>query len=491
MSAAWPRLLPLLLGWPAVAWAQAVEEGEEEEAEQEDPPEGEEEQAGEGEQTEEEAREADIFGAGSPAPAPAAAPAADLPGGAMRSDEAIASRLREADRRLTIGGLAYLRAAVAISEEAEPSLVQVSSPSILDLYADARPTDRLRMYARGRLSHDFTVQEGDVSAYGTELEPTRVALDQLWLNFDVGRRLYVTAGRQRIKWGVGRLWNPTDFLAPATYDALTVFDERMGVGLLKLHLPVESTGTNLYAIAELEGAQALDEIGGAARVEQILGPGEVALSAAMRKDEPVQLGAQASFPLWLFDLKAEAALQRGVNMPGWEGSLDLETLTLPTEVDRSEEWVLQVLAGTELGLRYNDEDQLYLGVEYLYNDLGVDDPDLYPWMLLQGWFTPFYLGRHYLAGYLSLPGPGQADEHRFTLTGITNLSDETVIGRFDYAATVLTELTVNAYAQVHGGPSGGEFAFALDIPPIPTVLDAGLSIPRPVVDLGLGAQVRF
>ena len=46
----------------------------------------------------------------------------------------------------------------------------------------------------------------------------------MWLNFDIGRTVFVTAGRQRVKWGIGRFWNPTDFLQPARLDALAFFD---------------------------------------------------------------------------------------------------------------------------------------------------------------------------------------------------------------------------------------------------------------------------
>lgn len=424
-------------------------------------------------------RDEDIFG-------PSTQPTQEL-----KSDQDIALRLMQQDNRLTIGGLGYLRANAYIADGDEAGAVKLDSPSFLDLYADARPTDRLRLYARGRLSHDLSVQQGDTGDFGEELQATRVALDQLWLNLDIGRTVFVTAGKQRIKWGAGRLWNPTDFLAPSTFDALTVFDQRMGVGLVKAHIPFERSGTNLYLIADLQGASQLDEVGGAARVEQIVGPGEVALSAALGVDEPLQLGAQLSFPLWLFDLKGEVAVLNGVESPGWEGGFDLLTGSIPTEVDRSDDWIVQASAGFELGIRYNDEDSVFWGAEGLYNQLGVDDPDLYPWLLLNGQFTPFYLGRVYAASYLYLPGPGRADDHSFTLTGISNLSDQTLIGRLDWSVRVLTELTVNSYAQVHGGPEGGEFAFALQVPPIPDVLDEGLQLSRPLVDLGLGAQLRF
>jgi len=448
-------------------------------------------------------RDDEIFGSssssseGDTGQAPAEAPPQEAPpsdaalGGPVLSDQQIANKLLAKDSRFTVGGLAYLRLDGSVAEGDDLSTVALSSPSFVDLYGDARPNDRLRFYLRGRLYDDLTVQSGDTDAFGNTRVPTRIALDQLWLTFDIAHKVFVTAGRQRVKWGVGRLWNPTDFLAPSALDALTVFDERMGVGLVKVLVPVGATGTNIYAIAQLEGAAHPDDIGGALRVEQLLGPVEIALDAYARKDRPDKLGGQVSFPLWLFDLKGEVAVQHGVSAPTWQGNLDLATLSMPTAVDRSEDWVPQALASLDLTLRYSDQDSITFGAEYFFNDLGYADASLYPWLLVEGQFTPFYLGRHYVAAYAYLPAPGRANHHSFTLTGLSNLSDQTVVGRLDWSATVLTELSINAYAQVHGGKSGGEFDFALDVPPITGVLDAGLTVPRPLVDLGVGAQARF
>ena len=409
----------------------------------------------------------------------------------LRTDASIAARLDEADRRFEIGGQAWMRANAALTLPDDEPAIQLDNPNFIDLYGDARPNDRIRFYARTRVRHDLTIQEGDLSSFGQELQPTTVLLDQMWLNFDVGHKAFVTLGRQRIKWGVGRLWNPTDFLAPSTLDGLAVFDERTGVGLLKVHIPIEKTGTNLYVLADFEGATAPSEVGGALRLEQLLGPVEVALSGALRKDEPQRLGAQVSLPVGLFDFKGELGLQHGVTSPYWEGELDIDSFTLPTEVSREDDWIPQALGGVELGLRYNDEDTVYVGAEYFYNSAGYDDSSLYPWLLVQSQFTPFYLGKHYVAAYVLLMGPGQLDEHSFTLTGISNLSDRSVVGRFDYSVILLTELRFNAYVQVHGGEPGGEFSFALEVPPIPETLPDGLTIDAPVVDAGVGFRVAF
>ena len=55
-----------------------------------------------------------------------------------------------------------------------------------------------------------------------------MVLDQAWLAFDIAHTVFLTVGRQHVKWGVGALSTPTDFLASAPRDPLALFDARLG-----------------------------------------------------------------------------------------------------------------------------------------------------------------------------------------------------------------------------------------------------------------------
>jgi len=92
-----------------------------------------------------------------------------------------------------------------------------------------------------------------------------------------------------------------------------------------------------------------------------------------------------------------------------------------------------------------------------------------------------------------VPGRGRWNDQSFTGSWLANLSDEGMIGRLDWRATVLTRLSVNTYVAGHFGEPGGEFRFALDIPPVKGVegLEDGISVPAPIVDVGLGLQLTF
>jgi hypothetical protein len=231
-------------------------------------------------------------------------------------------------------------------------------------------------------------------------------------------------------------------------------------------------------------------VGGALRAEVAFGSTEITASAGARKDRPVQLGADVSTGIRLFDLHVEGAVRHGDETPYWEGRLDFETLELPTEIDRSDDWIAQVVAGATISIALNPEDALYVGGEYFFNDAGYDGRKLYTWLLANGQYRPLYVGRHYVGAYAMLPSPGSWDDATFTASAIGNLSDGSWLARGDVRVLALTHLSLNAYGAGHFGKHG-EMRLAIDVPAIPGVVDEPISVPAPAVDLGVGATVAF
>ena len=182
----------------------------------------------------------------------------------------------------------------------------LSAPSLLDVFLDARPNDRVRGFVLGRMFFDPTLRPGGAppatvqagvsqstggsmgsadlnSLFARRRRAGRTALlDQMWLRFDVARTVFVTAGKQHVRWGTGRFWSPTDFLHVRRRDPLAVFDARTGTTMVKLHMPWEAQGWNFYAYGLLEDAGAhphrrTDR--GAGRAEIVFGTTEVGLGA--------------------------------------------------------------------------------------------------------------------------------------------------------------------------------------------------------------------
>lgn len=422
-----------------------------------------------------------------------------------------------ADDPLRIGGLFYFRTIVSYAENEQFKNVGFSSPTLVDAYFDGRPTDRIRAFVSGRLTYDpsidtanATVQnaldpEGGVSQAGQslfggqEVENPRVLLDQVWLRFDIARQVFLTVGKQHVKWGTSRFWNPTDFLSPQRRNPLQVFDVRTGASMVKVHVPWEERGWNFYAIALLDNvgpSDVLGELGFASRAEILLGNTEIGADAVFRLGRKPRFGFDVSTPLGPFDAYGEIALRGQPDSPLWRRRAGADDDAVrPQDFERylPEGPSPQASGGLTYTWAYNENDTVTVGAEYFYNSLGTDDARIYPWLIFNGEFTPFYLGRHYAGAYAVLAAPGSWENTTFVLSALGNLSDRSFVSRLDVTQRVLSYLSVEAFVSGHFGNDRGEFRFGVDLPPtningfpIPAIF-----IPAPVFELGAALRVSI
>jgi hypothetical protein len=432
---------------------------------------------------------------------------------------------REKEDPLRVGGLLYLRAQVFSQEDTAPGDFRLVSPNLLDVFLDVRPNDRVRGFALGRLSYDPTLDSGAsplpgvppavVQALGVSQQNPRGNLDQLWVNFDVGHTVFVTAGKQHVKWGVGRLWNPTDFLHREPRNPLDPFDVRTGVTMVKAHLPWEARGWNLYGVALLEdprygGGSAAGKLAGVpagGRAEIVLGTVELGADALAGKGARPRWGVDVSAGVGDFDLHAEAAFGaararwRVVN-PSADPLLGRYALVQPEGPSP------QVVAGGTWAHKYSDQDSVTVGAEYFFQDSGYTDPHVYPFLFFgapalgptgfarqdPSAFTSFHLGRHYAGAFVDLPSPGSWNDTTFTLSALGNLSDKSGVIRLDHSVLVLTYLRVETFVQGHVGAKGGEFrlGFTYDLPPLAAPLGiSSIAVKAPVVDAGIALRVSL
>lgn len=484
--------------------------------------------------------EEDLFGGPAPAAAPAAVEPPALPpaGADPRAAELLGGGDRAAatgrwapgqEDPLDVGGLLYLRAATAWSRGVPPSDWALSTPSLLDTYLDVRPNDRVRGFALGRLTYDPSLATTGLDLAGRPVTrpQTRAVLDQLYVNFDLARTVFVTAGKQHVKWGTGRFWNPADFLHPVRRDPLAQFDDRTGVTIVRAHLPWEARGWNLYAAAVLEdlagevgGAQGgaggaapgtVGKIGGAARAEVVLGGVEVAASAAAQRGHAPRFGLDGSFGLWDLDVTGELALTRGRDVPAFRRTAEDPDTLAGWERAPDGRTTPQAVVGVAWSWKYSDEDSLVLGGEYFFNDAGYDDAQAYPVLIaspylhlldvaapferdLRTAFTPFYLGRHYAGAFLTLPRPGRWNDTTLTFSALANLSDGSGLVRVDHAVLLNTYLTLETFLAGHLGKEGGEFRMGFDVGPQPLAVGGAtppFTLPTPVLDLGVALRVKL
>jgi len=423
---------------------------------------------------------------------------------------------------LKIGGQIYLRAFARSTEGMKAADIPFSMPTLVDGYFDARPNDRVRGYVLARMSFDPTLPtvapSSSTSGSGTGMgvaapssfavpllsgvQATRgpnVLLDQLWLRFDIEHTVFLTVGRQHVKWGTARIWSPTDFLHPQARNPLAAFDARAGFTMVKAHIPWEERGWNFYGFALLEGAPQVDQtgrpasgkdvtstlgqIGAAGRAEVVLGAAEIGLDAVVYRGKKPKFGADLSFGLGDFDLYVDAGLRYGSEIA--RRSYNEELVNLPTDAslsstDKLNAWVdqkypveyrsgvrPQITLGGTYSRKYNDNDVFTVTGEYFYNSFGYDDPRVYPGLFLSNSFPFFYLGRHYAALSAIAAAPYSWNYTTFTFTTLGNLSDQSFISRLDYSVVMLTHLRFEAFGAVNYGRREGEFRLgspAIEVP---------------------------
>ena len=434
------------------------------------------------------------------------------------------------DDPLRIGGQFYLRGIMQSNDRNTFSQSTFSVPTLLDVFLDGRPNDHLRAMVVGRLIYDpllSTATFPGTTASATATPNPAVVLDRAWLSFDIARSVFVTVGRERIRWGTAHVWNPTDFLASVRRDPLATFDARVGVSMVKVHVPVESLGWNFYAIGVFEQTQrpgglgaggsgsttlpqsasdnaygtagvgnALRDIGGAFRGEFVFGHTEIGIDGLAQRGKEPRLGVDISSAVGPVDVFAEAALQRGTDVQRYRPAANpdpTQGLNGLVEPYGGKEAVVQASGGLSYQVVINDQDSLVLGAEYYFNSGGYDSSAVYPYLLFTGNYTPFYTGKHYAALTASLPSPGNWENVTFSLSTLANLSDLSFISRLDFSIRVLSYLTVEAFVAGHYGHRGGEFRLGFDTPagvlngqPIPAI-----TVPAPIVDVGVGLRLSI
>ena len=428
---------------------------------------------------------------------------------------------------LKIGG-SLLMFGQGYFQESKPFLEGAfSAPMLLDVYLDGRPNDRLRAFANARLQFDPTYPTGDGSSSTTTnvggstgtlvgLTPaTRtnpsVFLDQLWLRFDIAHKVYFTVGRQKVRWGVSRIWYPTDFLNSRPRDALNPFDVRLGVNAIKVHVPIESLGWNFYAYALLDSVNAtsaglkLNQLGGAVRGEFVLGPMEIGIGGVWQEGRRQRYAIDVSSAVGPFDVYAEAAFRDGQDFALFAYPSDLNEDNLLENVilgnitsKPSPRVVVQVSGGASFQFNYTDKNFAVVSAEYFYNPVGYESPIGYQVQtfapsVLGKTLDPIqsvalYQGKHNLGLTIASPGIPGADWITVALSNIVIINDPSALTRLDVIFRVLNFLSVQVFGSVFYGQTGGQLRFRLTAKEINGLAD--LAELNPQAPPGAGDQVR-
>lgn len=424
-------------------------------------------------------RDDEIFGtAATPAPSAPAKPA----------ETSLADTLQ-------VGGRLELRTTASKVEDQSFGKGPHAQLRQADVYFDSRPNPGVRAFLRAR----FTEQTPRPAKATTAVDQS---IDELWVKTDWDRAAFFTVGKQHVKWGSGRLWNPTDFTATQSRDPFDLFDRRLGQTMVKLHVPDEKRAFNYYAIALLDGMNRNDDAGAALRAEfALFGTAELSFSYATRRSEPQRLGLDLSTALGPVDVFAEGAAFKRDDRTFYKGTLDPATGQIPTPYTDKAKAFTQIVGGVTKTWKYSDDDNVTLGAEYFQNGQGYEDRNLGIYSLINGQSQPLYVGRKYAGAYVNLPSPGSWNDTSFYVNGIRNLSDKTSTARVTTTWTFHKEATFEAFISRCFGDYG-ELCLrvpssyqALAASPLITEAQkqtiAALPVKRTILTAGAGFSMKF
>lgn len=399
--------------------------------------------------------------------------------------------------RIDIGGELYLGVHYDAYERGAASDYPVTSPNIFEVSVDSGPAV-VRAYIEGRVAARFASTSTPALGFDRKNAEAEVLLDQVWVEFNIEEALFVKVGRQDLEFGTGRFWRPTNVLAPAFLDPLALYDHRVGADLLVLRVPFDSVGLSLLAIGGVDDITEPLDASATGRIEWKADRTQLSATVTGARNQPLQIGVDLATGFGGFGLHLEGALMHGVRTPRWTGEVRWNEGVWPTAESVRDDWITRIVAGADYVVEYGSQDRVVFGGEYMYNQAGYDSADLYAWLIANGQFVPYYVGRHYAALFLSVPDPGSWDGAKFDLRGIGNLSDQSFTTQLDISAELLGALETEMYLRLDilmavSFGSAGEFRLALDVPPVPghPMLWAGLSRPSEVFSIGAGLALGF
>ena len=333
-----------------------------------------------------------------------------------------------------------------------------------------------------RLKNDVKAFANMETAYYTSTHQTTSTLREVFVDFNLDRRVYFRTGKQVLQWGTCSLWHPTDLVNVEQVPFVPKIGYREGAYGLKVHIPF-GADRNIYGFLDTGRAVKDRDLGGAVKYEFLTGRTEMSFSGwAKRSFRPV-FGSDMTTRLGNTDIAAEASLARRDNTLFARddgGTLDI--------VRKKDNWVTK--AAVNFGRRFrlgNFNDRLTAAAEFFYNQTGYvhtpfRDGAVYnlsvplvmigpagipvlqttgtkaQFILANGLYDPNYLGRYYGAVFTSIT--------RFIITDMTlntnyirNFNDGTGVLSTGVTYKNLNDFSAGCLVNAFLGPADGEYTF--------------------------------
>lgn len=207
-------------------------------------------------------------------------------------------------------------------------------------------------------------------------------IDSVYFSFENGPFI-LYAGKQRIKWGVGYTWNPTNKLQPAK----NILDPEIDLeGFYALRMEYSSNFiTPSFIIApELISDKFIENIRFAVQLYKLIGSADVYLNYIYQDNFIQTIGSAISCDFDLVILNLEGAAIRYIRIPD-------EFRDVFICDDNSLDWSYLV------GLTKNIKSDFFISIEYYYNGWGLTNKEFNDYCFLNNNFSYFGIKKRYLS----------------------------------------------------------------------------------------------
>lgn len=232
----------------------------------------------------------------------------------------------------------------------------------------------------------------------------------------------LTVGKQRIAWGSGTIWNPTDVFNPFVMSFAVKEEETTNVEALRLEAPLGSAGgLDAYLSKTKKGL----------RAKTTHGLFDIALSYVDLGDNGFQLGFDSSGDFMSAGVRTELVLKSPAGSNAYIQSV--------------------------LGMDYTLDNGVGLNFEYFFNGLGKKNKDNYDWANLAAGNIS-QLGMDYL--FISANKIiDELTQVRCSLIG--NLDDMSYLIYPQYSRNISQNVDLNLEGMWLAGPDGSEYNTAM------------------------------
>lgn len=335
--------------------------------------------------------------------------------------------------------------------------------TVANIYLDARLPRQAKVFA-------------DVEAmYLSQSKITSVALQELFLDFNLAQSAYFRAGKQVLQWGRCYLWNPTDLINVERPHFVRKIGTREGAYGLKMHIPF-GTVLNIYDFLDTGTAQDADAVANALKVEYLLGNFEIAVSGWGKKGRRPVWGLDFSTRVFGIDTVGEVSVSQGAG----QARVRVEDGLLTSGAD-DQAWYPRASLDFSRSFTVGDfKDRLTLTAEGYYDRSGYDknilaDGTVYDFALpvtagpavmargtikdfihLQQLYQPNYFSRGYVAVFAAFNRFLLADA-ALTLNWIQNLVDNSNIVSLGVTYTELNGFTLGLLGNAYLGTTNSEY----------------------------------